>query len=524
MFDRRSAVRERRGQDATTGQGDSVAFAPEAVWTSVLFDRAPLPIWIVDRESLKFLAVNDAALARYGYGRDEFLRMRLCEVQPEQGTTATRCADAPSGAPDWSTSRRHRWKDGSTREVTVVEEDVRFRERDARLMMIEDVSERVEAEESRALLLAAIDQLDEIVFLVRPQDGNRDGDRDGAAGAPQIVFVNAALERTLGIAQPGMAIGVYHRDSSPELLQIQELVAQGLDCDRNTRCETNWQSPSGRMHCLEISSVPLRTPDRDALSHWAVVVRDITPHKALTERTAHAQRLESLGLLAGSVAHDFNNLMHVVTGFSELAIAQLQPRVPAATYMQQAHEAALRASSLAKQLLAFSRRQSVKSVRLDMRGLVDGLEPVLSRLAGPRVPVRIRTGDEPAMVCADPTQLEQILLNLVVNARDAQPTGGWVDVVLDVVNADDAAIPDSPGPSPHASRWIRICVTDAGPGMPSEVQARVFEPFFTTKSQGTGLGLSTVHRIVKEGGGVVRLNSPAEGGLQVEILLPESAP
>jgi signal transduction histidine kinase len=253
-----------------------------------------------------------------------------------------------------------------------------------------------------------------------------------------------------------------------------------------------------------------------------VVARDVTQQHALTGRSAHAQRLESLGLLAGSVAHDFNNLIHVVTGFSELALGSLPARGPSATYIQQAHEAALRAAALAKQLLAFSRRQSVKSVRVDMRGVLDGLRPVLSRLAGPRVPVGIETSDAPAVVCADPTQMEQILLNLVVNARDAQPEGGRVHIALDVVERDVDAAGEGSAASARARKcFVRLRVTDAGPGMSPEVQERVFEPFFTTKTQGTGLGLSTVHRIVTENGGRIALHSPPAGGLEVEVLIPD---
>jgi two-component system cell cycle sensor histidine kinase/response regulator CckA len=518
MFDRRSPVSERRAQARLEQDGTAAAAAPQSAWTNVLFDRAPVPMWIVDRESARILAVNDSAVARYGYSRDEFLGLRSGDIDEGAAGSRGRSAEGASGLAPWSSSRRHRWRDGTTREVSVVEEDVRFRGREARVVMVDDVSERVDAEQSRALLLAAIDHLDEIVFLVRPEPD--------ALGPPRIVFVNAAVERVLGIPRPGIAAASYHRPASPALTQIEELVTKGLGCDAPSRCEVEWRSPQGRLHCLELSAVPLRVSDRDSLSHWAVIARDLTAQRALTDRSSHAQRLESLGLLAGSTAHDFNNLMHVVTGFSELALAQLPPGGPTSTYVQQAHEAALRASSLAKQLLAFSRRQSVKSVRVDMRTILNGLQPMLERLAGPRVKVSVRGGETPAFVCGDPTQLEQIVLNLVVNARDAQPSGGRVDVALDLVDAGTAAVAPAPGSARDAApgRWVRVRVTDAGPGMSPELRARVFEPFFTTKSQGTGLGLSTVHRIAKEGGGTVRLDSPEEGGLQVEVLLPEDAP
>jgi two-component system, cell cycle sensor histidine kinase and response regulator CckA len=349
------------------------------------------------------------------------------------------------------------------------------------------------------------------------------------------VYANGAVQKTLGIAPRALSEATYHRDTTPAaLFEIRTIVAESLDRTAPSRREVTWHSPEGRTHCLAISATPVharraaqegnghRSSHRDGavVSHWVVVARDVTQQHALTDRSAHAQRLESLGLLAGSAAHDFNNLIHVVTGFSELALGVLPQRSPAANYIRQAHEAALRAASLAKQLLAFSRRQSVKSVRVDLRGVLDGLRPVLARLAGPRVPVGIETGDVPAVVCADPTQMEQIFLNLVVNARDAQPNGGRVHVAIDVIQSDEAVPPDANGEPRKCC--IRLRVTDAGPGMTAEIRERVFEPFFTTKAQGTGLGLSTVHRIVTENGGRIALHSPPEGGLQVEILLPDA--
>lgn len=367
----------------------------------------------------------------------------------------------------------------------------------------------------RDLLLAAMEELEEVVLLVRP----------GAApdAPPEIVYANGAVQKTLGIASSALSAASYHRDTTPAaLFELRRIVAESLDHAARSCREVTWHGPEGRTHCLAITATPVQRNAESGectLSHWVVVARDVTQQHALTDRSAQAQRLESLGLLAGSAAHDFNNLIHVVTGFSELALGVLPSSGKPTTYIQQAHEAALRAASLAKQLLAFSKRQSVKSVRVDLRGVLDGLRPVLSRLAGPRVPVGIETGDKPAVVCADPTQMEQIVLNLVVNARDAQPNGGRVHIVLDVIDSDEAVAPDVGGELRKCC--IRLRVTDAGPGMPPDVQARVFEPFFTTKSQGTGLGLSTVHRIVSENGGRIAFHSPPEGGLQVEILLPE---
>ena len=482
-----------------------------------LFDAAPVPMWIFDRESLRFMEVNANAIARYGYTREEFLRLRISDLRvPDDEARACEAARAPQQGVGRHTEPRHRWKDGSVRDVAVVTYDITYQDRPARLVMVDDVTERVAAEHSRTLLLTAIEQLDELVLVFEP---NVDPD-----GPPHISYANVAVERTLGVprrASPGPA---YHPDRTPpELVALRDLIAPALDCDRTTRRELVWTSPTGRGYRPETAAAPVRAPDGRGVSHWAGVARDVTEQRALADRSAQAQRLESLGLLAGSIAHDFNNLVHVVTGFSELALTQLPAKGASTAYIQQAHEAALRAAGLAKQLLAFSRRQQLKAVRLDLRALLDALRPVLVRLAGPRVQFVLSGGAEPAMVCADPTQMEQIFLNLVVNARDAQPEGGRVEIVVDVVTPDDLT-PDQLPSEAASARFVRVRVSDAGPGMPADVQARVFEPFFTTKPQGTGLGLSTVHGIVRQSGGSITLSSRPGKGLTATIVLPEAAP
>ncbi len=483
---------------------------------SALFDAAPMPMWLYDRTTLHILEVNSYAVARYGYTREEFLSMRVSDIgTTEHADHPFRLGDEPSTGFRHNAEFRHRWKDGTVRDVMVVTYDVRYAGHAARLVMVDDVTDRIAADHTRELLVAAIEQLDEVVLLLRP---GADAD-----SPPQIVFANSAVSRVLGIDLDTGKRPDYHRDATPtELRRLRDIIMPELDCEAPRRCELTYESPDGSVHRLEASSVPVRSPDGLSVSHWAVVARDVTEQRAIAERSAQAQRLESLGLLAGSIAHDFNNLVHVVTGFSELALGQLPARGPSTAYVQQAHEAALRASGLAKQLLAFSRRQSLKAVRLDLRGLLDGLKPVLLRLAGPRVSVHVHGTDMPMMVCADPTQMEQILLNLVVNARDAQPEGGRVDITMKLVERANVSRQHTLPAAADAARWICLRVTDAGPGMPEDVRARVFEPFFTTKAQGTGLGLSTVHGIVKQSGGTIHLESPPGGGLCVEIMLPEA--
>ena len=249
---------------------------------------------------------------------------------------------------------------------------------------------------------------------------------------------------------------------------------------------------------------------------------------------AHEDRLVSLGLLAGGIAHDFANLMHVIGGYTDLALQKLGtmdaesggPDTAALHDAERAvrivHDTALRASTLVRQLLQSSRQPNPVVHRVRVADVLRTAMPTLQRLAGPLVQLHARIDEHhaQAIVQADPAELEQVLFNLVVNAHDAQPDGGRVEVQLDVVPAEQLT-----PPLPMAISQglvVRLCVTDDGPGIPSSLQQRVFDPFFTTKTQGTGLGLATVRRIVRQCGGEVRLGGRPGEGLEVEVLLPWS--
>ena len=363
-------------------------------------------------------------------------------------------------------------------------------------------------------VLTALAELDEAVMIVR-------------AGAhsdepPAVIFANGALERVLGLDPVSGPVGGYNPTGhSREWAELWSVISAGLHPGRATRNELTWTGEDGCEHYLDVSATPVQRRDENEAIQWAIVARDITEARVVANRSSQAQRLESLGLLAASIAHDFSNLAHVLNGYQELAQDALAGGRSAADHLEQANEAGKRIAALAKQLLAFSRRQSIKPTRLDLREVLDSVHEVLVRIAGPRVKVSFDRGDIPALVCADPAQMEQILLNLVVNAKEAQPDGGYVELLIDVLSRDE--IPPE-HPIPYASPapcWIRLRAIDGGTGIPAAVRAKAFEPFFTTKTHGTGLGLSTVHGIVKQNKGSIILSSPPDEGLCVEILLPE---
>jgi signal transduction histidine kinase len=236
------------------------------------------------------------------------------------------------------------------------------------------------------------------------------------------------------------------------------------------------------------------------------------------ELLRHGQRLEAVGRLAGGIAHDFNNLLTVVMANVSLLHAERDLDERAKTAVEEVHAAANRAADLVKQLLAFSRRQKLAPRVFDVNGVVSEVERLARRLLGENVDLEVQLGASPLLVMADGSQLEQVLINLMANARDAMPLGGRLSVITAAVRVEDETITLPPGP------YVRITVRDTGVGMDDATRRQAFDPFFTTKQlgQGTGLGLATVYGIVEQTGGRVFLESQPGQGSRFDIYLPQA--
>lgn len=254
------------------------------------------------------------------------------------------------------------------------------------------------------------------------------------------------------------------------------------------------------------------------ITNYLYVGEDVTERRELEEQLRQSQKMEAIGQLAGGVAHDFNNLLTIINGYSEILLSSIQPDNPFYNSVNQIKQAGLRAESLTRQLLAFSRKQIMQPKVLDLNDLVHNLENMLSRLIGENIDLITLFDSNLHRVKVDPGQFEQVVLNLAINARDAMPRGGTLTIETRNLLIDENHHLLNEGAKP--GWYAMLTVRDTGKGIDGEVIERIFEPFYSTKGKGTGLGLSTVYGIVKQSGGIITVNSSPGRGAAFQVLFP----
>ncbi|HXF59084.1 MAG TPA: ATP-binding protein, partial [Candidatus Saccharimonadales bacterium] len=283
--------------------------------------------------------------------------------------------------------------------------------------------------------------------------------------------------------------------------------------------ETPMRARDGKI--VRVSAVIMaHRPSGQDVEYVSVIARDVTEKVRLEEQLRQAQKMEAIGSLAGGIAHDFNNLLTAIQGFSDLALTRLSNPEAVKRDLEEVRRAAVRAAALTRQLLIFSRQQVLEPRPVSVNLLVHELGKMLRRLIGEDIELTMSCEEPASMILADPGQIEQVIINLVVNARDAMPEGGELGIETSRTEIDAPYAATRPGLK--AGSYVLLSVSDTGTGMSAETQARIFEPFFTTKEpgKGTGLGLATVYGIVKQCEGDVQVLSELGEGTTFNILLP----
>jgi PAS domain S-box-containing protein len=604
-----------------------------------LFEANPHPMWVYDLETLAFLAVNDAAVQKYGYTTDEFLRLTLKDIRPPAEVPALlNNIERDSATSQSSGPWRHRVKDGREILVEITSHALPFAGRPARVVMANDITARVAAEREVRQLSQAVEHSPASVVIT---------DRQG-----RIEYVNPKFTRVTGysraeaigqtsrllksgemtqdayrrlwqtISSGGTWQGEFHnRKKSGELYweyasispiidaggeithfvavkediterkeaqlalqqseeKFREFFMTSRDCvfittpagafidfndaalplfgfDRRTdlarqRIQDLYASPAERENLMQmiraqgyvqdhpvtlrrasgtlvdvlVTVSSLRNPG-GSVRAMVGTVRDISERKRADEdrqrleaQLQQAQKMDAVGRLAGGVAHDFNNMLNVIIGYSDMLVERLPADDPTLDDLREIRHAATRSADLTGQLLAFARRQTVAPKVLDLNVVIGERAKMLRRLIGEEIGFSVVPGADLWAVSIDPSQLDQILANLSVNSRDAIGGVGSIAITTKNVHLDAAYCSQHPGF--EIGDFVQLTLSDTGCGMDRETLDRIFEPFFTTKEpgKGTGLGLATIYGIVKQNGGFINVDSEPGRGTTFTIYLP----
>jgi two-component system, cell cycle sensor histidine kinase and response regulator CckA len=449
-----------------------------------------------------------------GYGPDEMIGRHFRDFGPESAARTNeetfRRAVETRGARAEGVAIRHR--DGRVLFMDVTSTVIEIAGRSLVIAIGQDVTERIEAHRRLAAeelrYRSLIENIPDVVWTAT---------EDGA-----IVYVNGNCTRVLGYTSDDargqtsanqISLAVHPEDRARVWLAWTAFLAGGPAFD----VEYRRQRPDGTWTWLRNRAVGKRTVD--GVTYIDGLFTDINEQKQLEEQIRRAQKLEAVGQLVGGVAHDFNNLLAIILSYSQFLADEMGPDDPRRADVDQIRHAGDRAAGLTRQLLAFSRRQVLEPSNVKLAEVVTGVQKMLGRLLGEDIELTVISAAKSTMARVDVGQLEQVIMNLVVNARDAMPTGGRLTISTDAIDVDVAA---GARLGCAAGAYVTLSVTDTGCGMDAVTRTRIFEPFFTTKEEGrgTGLGLSTCYGIVTQSGGAIAVQSEVGKGSVFTVYLP----
>ncbi len=465
-------------------------------------------IYTFDAETLFLLDANQGAREHLGYSIENLLRVTLLDLMPELTTESFAALVEPlrTGAEkNIQFTTVHRRKNGEQYPVEVHLE-LMAEGRPTFVAFVVDITERKRDEAERERLRAAIDQAGESVLIT---------DSHGT-----ILYVNPTFERVTGFSREE-AIGQNARtlQEGPGRDELHLDIYNTIGAGRNWRGRVESRRKDGSTYIEETTLSPMRDSQGNVVNYVAVM-RDVTEQLHLQAQIQQAQKMESVGMLASGVAHDFNNMLGVILGYTELSMDEADPSGSLYAHLLEIRKAAEHSSEITRQLLAFARRQTIAPRVIDLNTTVEGMLKMLRRLIGEDIDLTWLPGDDLCHVKLDPAQIDQILANLCLNARDAIASVGNITLETRMVTLDELYCSEHPGFLPDT--YVQLTISDDGLGMDKETMDRIFDPFFTTKGagQGTGLGLATVYGIVKQNHGFINVYSEPGNGTTFRIYLP----
>lgn len=626
------------GRDITEDKMTHEALQVSEERYKLLFDGSPLPMWVFDVETLMFLTVNEAAIAHYGYTREEFLKMSILEIRPENEVAGLLMRiPAAIGTSVNNGIWTHRNKEGNFLKMEIVSHDLQFAGRKAKLIVAKDVTESMAAQEELKLLKTLIDSTNDTIEVIDPETGcflnvNEKGCRDhgytreeflsmtvfdidpeftpeawkqglvelqksgrrilesthrrkdGTKFPVEVNVTLVQLDRNYLIAvvrditerrnaakalfkaeQKYRTIfenameGIFQSSregrfltANPSCARIlgyssaQELIDAAIDIERDFYVDSQqrvelkalldklgdvrgFESEVYKKDGTKIwisENVRAARDANGALLFYEGSIHDITKRRRAeqelhekTQQLHQAQKMEAIGQLAGGVAHDFNNTLMALNGYCDLMLAQLSENDSLRPFVQEIQNLGSQGANLTRQLLAFGRKQVLCPTVLNINRSIEKMQDMLRRLIGENVELKTILADDLAYTKVDPGQIEQVVMNLTVNARDAMPDGGTLTIETRNVNLNQQ---DARQKNGNQESYVLLSIYDTGCGMDAATIARVFEPFYTTKPEGkgTGLGLSTVYGIVKQSDGHIAVESQINAGTVFNIYFP----
>ena len=501
----RSIVAELKQRLASTDNALLVSQRRE----QLLFSANPHPMWIYDRQTLRFLDVNEAAVRDYGYAREEFLQKSVLEIRPADDAPAFTefISHLPEGygRPGlW----RHLRKDGTLMQVEISACTFERDGRPAELVVAQDITDRCRMEEALRESEASLKALLDNAPL---------GIAEAALDKNRYSTVNPALREILGGYSTEEALAL---DLAAQVYVDPQAREHLLEVLRRSHkingWETNFRRRDGTLVPVRITATLAHGEPNRLLSY----IEDITQQNTLEQQVRQVQKLEAVGRLAGGMAHDFNNVLVVIKLSTEMMLAQITPESPFSKPLLQISSAADRAAALTKQMLAFGRQQIMQPRIINVNAVVSDTAHMLRRVIGEDIELVTDLQADVENSKLDPDQLTQVIMNLAVNARDAMPSGGELHIQTAMRTLDEAYAREHPPVQP--GRYVAMSVSDTGSGIQRSVLPRIFDPFFTTKEigKGTGLGLAIVYGIVKQSGGYIWVYSEPGHGTTFKLYFP----